>query len=64
MNSRKSMGCVLVLTSLKLIAYPLHLQASIKITLRNSLELLITCSLFKYISLTYKNFKTKGKNNL
>lgn len=40
MKSRKSMGCVLFLTSLKLIVYPLHLQTSIKITLRKSLELL------------------------
>lgn len=32
MKSRKSMGCVLFLTSLKLIVYPLHLQTSIKMT--------------------------------
>lgn len=61
MKSRKSMGCVLFLTSPKLIVYPLHLQTSIRIILRNSLELLATCT---YISLAHKISKTKGENNL
>lgn len=47
MKSRKSMECVLFLTRLKLIVYLLHLQTSIKITLRTSLELLMTGFLFK-----------------